>query len=58
MPASRPGQIPHVNISHVRDLHRVLDPEQAAIGVFITLEPPTGKMTREALSAGFYTSPI
>jgi site-specific DNA-methyltransferase (adenine-specific) len=30
--------------------------EQAAIGVFITLEPPSSHMTTEAVSAGFYHS--
>ena len=33
-----------------------LQREQAAIGVFITPEPPTSHMTREAISAGFYHS--
>jgi site-specific DNA-methyltransferase (adenine-specific) len=31
--------------------------EGAAIGVFITLEPPSGDMTKEAVSAGCYHSP-
>jgi len=31
--------------------------EQAAIGVFITLEPPSKDMTTEAVRAGFYHSP-
>ena len=47
----------HVNSSHVRDLKGTLQREQAAIGVFITLEPPSKDMTTEAVSAGFYQSP-
>ncbi len=29
-----------------------------AIGVFITLEPPTREMVKEAITAGYYHSPI
>jgi site-specific DNA-methyltransferase (adenine-specific) len=47
-----------VNSSHIRDLRGVIERENAAMGVFITLEPPTGEMKKEAVSAGFYTSPI
>jgi len=47
----------HVNSSHIRDLKGTLQREQAAIGVFITLEPPSKDMTTEAASAGFYHSP-
>jgi site-specific DNA-methyltransferase (adenine-specific) len=39
----------------VRDLKGVLDREKAPIGVFLTLEPPTRPMEKEAASAGFYT---
>jgi site-specific DNA-methyltransferase (adenine-specific) len=35
----------------------VLDREEGAIGVFISLEPPTREMQTEAVSAGFYHSP-
>jgi site-specific DNA-methyltransferase (adenine-specific) len=31
--------------------------EKAALGVFITLEPPSADMETEAVSAGFYLSP-
>ena len=34
-----------------------LEREKAAIGLFITLEPPTRDMDEEAASAGFYHSP-
>jgi site-specific DNA-methyltransferase (adenine-specific) len=47
----------HVNSSHIRDLKGTLQRENAAIGVFITLEEPTRDMTTEAVSAGFYRSP-
>jgi DNA modification methylase len=46
----------HVEHSHVRDLRGVLDREKAEIGVFITLEPASKPMVKEAASAGFYTS--
>lgn len=47
----------HVNSSHIRDLKGTLQREQAAIGVFITLEPPSRDMNTEAVSTGFYHSP-
>lgn len=47
----------HVNSSHIRDLKGTLQRENAAIGVFITLEPPTKEMNTEAVSTGFYHSP-
>ncbi|MBN2471364.1 MAG: restriction endonuclease [Anaerolineae bacterium] len=40
----------------VRDLVGTVEREQAAMGVFITLEPPSGPMVKEALSAGVYHS--
>ena len=47
----------HVSSSHIRDLVGTVQREQAAIGVYITLEEPTRDMTTEALKAGFYHSP-
>jgi len=47
----------HVNSSHIRDLVGTVQREQAAIGVYITLEEPTRDMTTEALKASFYHSP-
>ena len=41
-------------VKDVRDLRGVLDREKAAIGVLISLQPPTGPMETEAASAGFY----
>lgn len=48
----------HVSVAHVRDLRAVVEREKAAIGLFITLEEPTGPMRTEAVSAGFYHSDI
>ena len=47
----------HVKSGDIRDLKGTLQREQAAIGVFITLEPPSKDMITEAVSAGFYYSP-
>lgn len=47
----------HVNSSYIRDLKGTLQRENAAIGVFITLEEPSRDMVTEAVSAGFYHSP-
>jgi DNA modification methylase len=44
----------HVTASQVRDLRGVVEREDAAIGVFITLEEPTGPMKAEAAEAGFF----
>ncbi len=47
----------HVSASHIRDLVGTVQREQAALGVYITLEEPTRDMVTEALKAGFYHSP-
>ena len=44
----------NVSVPMVRDLKGVLDREKSPIGVFLTLEPPTRPMEKEAASAGFY----
>ena len=44
----------HVTASQVRDLRGVIEREEAAIGVFITLEPATAPMRKEAAEAGFW----
>ena len=44
----------HVTASHVRDLRGVIERDDAVIGVFVTLEPPTGPMKKEAAEAGFW----
>jgi site-specific DNA-methyltransferase (adenine-specific) len=43
-----------VKAGDIRDLKGVLDREQAAIGGFLTLKPPTKPMREEAATAGFY----
>ncbi len=48
----------HVNSAQVRDLRGVIEREKAAFGVFITLEPATKEMRKEASSAGFYESEL
>jgi hypothetical protein len=45
-------------VKDVRDLRGVLDREKAAIGILISLQPPTGPMETEAASAGFYEHKI
>ena len=42
---------------YVRDLRGVMEREQAAMGVLLTLHAPTQKMRVEAASAGLYKSP-
>ena len=41
----------------IRDLKGTVEREEAAIGVFITLEKPTAAMQKEALAASYYESP-
>ena len=41
-------------VKDVRDLRGVLEREKAAIGILVSLQPPTGPMETEAASAGFY----
>jgi site-specific DNA-methyltransferase (adenine-specific) len=48
----------HVKSGDIRDLRGTVERENAAIGIFITLEPPTNEMKREAVSAGFYKSEL
>jgi site-specific DNA-methyltransferase (adenine-specific) len=45
-------------VKDVRDLRGVLDREKAAIGILISLQPPTGPMETEAASAGFFEHKI
>lgn len=47
----------HVKSGDVRDLVGTVQRENAAIGVFITLEPASRDMLTEAVSAGSYHSP-
>jgi len=48
----------HVNSGLIRDLVGTLKRENAAIGVFVTLEEPSKDMLREAASADFYVSEL
>ena len=58
--AAKPDQIiiqvkgGETGVKDVRDLRGVLEREKAAIGILISLQPPTGPMESEAASAGFY----
>jgi site-specific DNA-methyltransferase (adenine-specific) len=47
-----------VNSSQVRDLKGVLEREKAEIGLFVTLEEPSGPMQLEATTAGVYHSEL
>jgi len=46
----------HVHVKDIRELKDVSSKE--AMGIFITLEPPTKDMQVEAVAAGYYHSPI
>jgi len=46
-----------LQVAHVRDLHGVVERENAAIGVLLAIEQPTQNMRSEAAGAGFYDSP-
>jgi hypothetical protein len=47
-----------VDPSMIRDLAGVLKREEAAMGIFITLEEPSPEMKLEAVTAGFYHSKL
>ena len=47
-----------VSVAHIRDLVGTVEREDAALGLFITLENPTRAMMSEAVSAGFYRSEL
>ncbi len=47
-----------VGVKDIRDFRGVLEREKATLGLFVTLEPPTRDMVREAEQAGFYTTPL
>jgi site-specific DNA-methyltransferase (adenine-specific) len=46
----------HVKSGDVRDLRGVVEREEAAIGVFVTLETQSSDMVTEAVSAGYFQS--
>lgn len=47
----------HVARNQIGDLRGVMEREQAEMAAFVTLEEPTGPMTKEAAEAGFYEPP-
>ena len=47
-----------VSSPQVRDLVGVVEREKAAMGLFISLDPPTRDMRQEAAAAGFYHSDL
>jgi DNA modification methylase len=47
----------HVTRTMIADLKNTVEREKAALGLFVTLTPPTKPMITEAASAGFYVSP-
>ena len=46
----------HITRTMIADLKNSVEREQAQIGLFVTLTPPTEPMQREAVSAGYYDS--
>lgn len=48
----------NVKSGDIRDLVGTVDREKAAIGVFITLDNPSKAMVTEAVTAGYYRSPM
>jgi hypothetical protein len=48
----------HVTRTMLADLKNSVDREHAHLGFFVTLAEPTEPMNKEAVSAGFYESPI
>ena len=47
----------HVKSGDIRDLRGTVERENAAMGVFVTLEEPSRQMGTEAVTAGYYHSP-
>ena len=48
----------HVNVGQIVNLKGVVEREKAQIGVFIALKKPTKPMQVEAVSSGYYRSPL
>ncbi|MFH1524714.1 MAG: restriction endonuclease, partial [Chloroflexota bacterium] len=46
----------HVKSGDIRDLRGAVEREEAALGVFVTLETPSSDMVTEAVSAGYFQS--
>ncbi|BCW95645.1 MAG: restriction endonuclease subunit M [Fimbriimonadales bacterium] len=47
-----------VGVKDIRDFRGVLEREGATLGLFVSLEPPTEPMLREAEQAGYYKTPL
>ncbi|MDR1662525.1 MAG: restriction endonuclease [Azoarcus sp.] len=48
----------HVTVAMIRDLAHVVEREEAEIGLFVTLAPPSKPMLAEAIKEGYYESPV
>jgi len=48
----------HVGVQHIREFSAVIAREKAAAGVFLTLQPPTEPMRKEAEQAGQFQNPL
>jgi len=48
----------NVGVTMLKDLIATVQREKAAVGLFVTLTPPTRPMKTEAAAAGFYESPM
>lgn len=48
----------HVGVKDIRELRDVISRQKAAMGIFLTLEEPTGEMTKEVKATDPYISPI
>ena len=44
----------HVTSAQIRDLKGVMEREKAKLALFVTLEQPSGPMTKETATAGLY----
>ena len=57
MKCARSQWLVQVKSGDIRDLRATVERENAAMGVFVTLEEPSRQMKTEAVSAGYYHSP-
>jgi site-specific DNA-methyltransferase (adenine-specific) len=48
----------HVGVRDIRELRDVVSRQEAAIGIFLTLEEPTSEMRSEAKATDPYVSPV
>ncbi len=57
MKHATPQWLVQVKSGDLRDLRGTVERENAAMGVFVTLEEPSRQMKTEAVTAGYYHSP-